>query len=382
MLLRWEMLLARFALTLALGFAALCYAQDGLPLHPPQKQRKEDEAILAAASLGKLHELQQSIYAGADIEARDGKDGNTPLIWASFYGHLDIVEELVKKRADVNALSHDSHKTALLLASYSGHADVVEYLLKKGADINHANSRGDTSVAIAAYMNRTNVVDVLLRSRANVKKRTIAHHYQPLHLAAYKGHTAVTRQLLDFYRVVLEENGDIDAKDKQDNSPFLLAVMQGKTDTARVLLEAGADAAATDRMGNGALMLAVNKGHLETLEMLLEWLQFRGDSVRPGDSSGVTTDFSAVASVAVQWHLELANEDKQTPLFRACLKGYTPLFRLLLIRGANLDHRDKEGRDCSTVAQASDWKEINRLIVEYRATETPSNKPSANNIEL
>ena len=59
-------------LSLLLLLASDVFAQEGIPLDAPKKQRDEDLAILAAASSGKLAELQQAIYAGADLEARDG----------------------------------------------------------------------------------------------------------------------------------------------------------------------------------------------------------------------------------------------------------------------------------------------------------------------
>ena len=345
---------------------------SSLPLEPATQQRQEDLAILGAATQGKLHELQQAIFAGANLEARDSKEGNTPLIWAAFSGHLHIVQELVNKRADINAESLDSHKSALLLAAYSGHDTIVEYLLFKGANINHANSRGDTGVAIAAYMNRAEVVQVLLHHRANLKKRTKSQHYQPLHLAAYKGHSEIVLMLLDHYKpkegtaAAVDDELDMNARDKQGNSPLLLAVMQGQTEAARVLLQAGADATLADNMGNTVLMLAVNRGHLETMLMLIEWFQQRGDGQRPGDDSGVLSEHSLLSSPAVMWQIDIANIEGQTPMLRACIKGFTPLFKELLKRGANLEHKDNSNNVCEDVAREKGWKEIQRLILEYK----------------
>jgi hypothetical protein len=48
-------------LSLLLLLASEFFAQEGIPLDAPKKQRDEDMAILAAASSGKLAELQQAI---------------------------------------------------------------------------------------------------------------------------------------------------------------------------------------------------------------------------------------------------------------------------------------------------------------------------------
>lgn len=346
----------------------------GKDMEEPVKQRDEDLALLDAASGGKMDQLMQAIRAGANLEARDGKDGNTPLIWGAFSGHLSIVKALIKEGANINALSDDSHKTALMMASYFGHAQVVEYLLQKGADINAANSRGDTSVAVASYMNHTAVVGVLLQYRANLKKRTISHYYQPLHLAAYKGHTQIVEMLLQFYHASAEledsaaggdnHSPDINAIDREGNSPLMLAAMQGHPSALFMLLHAGASVSLLDNLGNTALMLAANKGHLETVTVLLDWFESKDDS--PNRGAHESTRSTSASSAAVLWHLEKANKQGQTPLLRTCIKGFTPIFKILLMRGANIGHRGSDGKDCEKVAKEKKWKEMVRLIGEYR----------------
>ena len=381
-------------------------------LEPPKKQRDEDLLILEAAAKGSIEKVQQAIYAGANLEARDGDVGNTPLIWAAFHGHIDCLAFLIKKKANINAVSLDSEKTALLLASYSGHAHIVTLLLDKGALIDEPNSRGDTSVAVASYMNRTEVVDVLLSRRANLAKRTKTHLYTPLHLAAYKGHAEIVGLLLSRYPSKRstgkdeeedeeeededEESGssssssstardrrlDIDAQDKQGNSPLLLAAMQGHLHAAHLLLQAGARLSLVDGLGNTALMIAVNKGQLEMVSMLLEWLNIRGDDLHPGDVDADPFSFddsqhqhrhqslgSARSSAATQWQLSKTNSDGQTPMLRACIKGYTPIFNLLLMRGSDLHHKGNDGKACVEVAKEQGWNETMRIIGEYLSFE-------------
>jgi uncharacterized protein len=355
----------------------------------PKKQRDEDLLILEAAATGNVQKVQQAIYAGANLEARDGDVGNTPLIWAAFNGHLDCLELLSKNKANINAVSLDSEKTALILASYSGHTHIVSYLLDKGALIDEPNSRGDTSLAVASYMNRTEVVEVLLSRRASVSKRTKVHRYTPLHLASYKGHTEIVELLLSYYPKsrpraseeeleIKDQEADMDAGDKQGNSPLLLAAMQGHVNAAHALLDAGARLAVVDKMGNTALMLAVNKGQLEMVSMLLEWLNIRGDELRPGDLDADplqayqhATLESAVSSAAARWHLSKTNNEEQTPLLRACIKGYTPIFNLLLMRGSDLHHRGKDGKACPEIAKEKGWNETIRIIGEYESIQKP-----------
>jgi len=78
-------------LSLLLLLASDLFAQEGIPLDAPKKQRDEDLAILAAASSGKLAELQQPSVAPGD--------GVTSL-------HILIVYEEYKSARNPSPASH------------------------------------------------------------------------------------------------------------------------------------------------------------------------------------------------------------------------------------------------------------------------------------
>lgn len=351
-----------------------------IDLESPVKQSDEDIAILQAAVEGSLEKIQQALNLGADIEARDGDVGNTPLIWASFHGHYGAVSFLLKRGASVGALSRDSHKTALIMAAYSGHVAVIVLLLDKGALVNEANSRGDTPLAIAAYMNHTSCVRALLDHRASLTRRTIKHHYTPLHLAAYRGYTNVLAELLPFYTweaaaaddaaaTTVEGAPDpllnLNARDKQGNSALLLAATQGQTSAADQLLEAGSDFCVTDKLGNTALMLAVNRGHLETATLLVERLD--AGAVAVGDVAKKVALRAGERGSSSLWLVDAPNLSGQTPLGRACTKGYSPLVKLLLMRGASLAAAVMNGKSCREAALEGDFKIILGMLDEYEA---------------
>ena len=78
---------------------------------------------------------------------------------------------------------------------------------------------------------------------------------------------------------------------------------------------------------------------------------------------------SARSSAATQWQLSKTNSDGQTPMLRACIKGYTPIFNLLLMRGSDLHHKGKDGKACPEVAKEQGWNETMRIIGEYLSFE-------------
>ena len=101
--------------------------------------------------------VKELIQAGADIEGRD-KDGETPLIWASSYGHLEIVQELIQAGADVNAKDNDAC-TPLIWASSRGHLAVVQELIKSGANVNAPI--GLIAIIVAHFNGQHEIVDEL-----------------------------------------------------------------------------------------------------------------------------------------------------------------------------------------------------------------------------
>ena len=297
-----------------------------------------DASLLKSSSEGDIDAVKRVLAAGAQIECRDHRIGNTPLIWASFHGRLQVIKVLVEKGANIEAISTDGHKTALLMAAYSGHADAVVYLLRQGARIDRANDRGDTSLSLATYMNHTKTVEVLLYRRADIRLKAKESHYTPVHIAASKGHDQILDMLLIDGIAALSI---INSKDKQGNTPFLLAVSSGKRKTVEYFLEnqkGKFDVYAKDIIGNSAVMLAVNNGHIDVVEFLLD-----------------ETDLD----------IDECNLRGETPLIRSSLKGNAEILRYLLTKGANVDLTNSNDEDATDVAVNADNKKCVVLLEEY-----------------
>ena len=69
-----------------------------------------------------LKETQAAIEAGADVNAKSGYDGGTPLIYAARNGNIEILNILIQAGADIGA-KDDEGKTALDYAKESDNYD-------------------------------------------------------------------------------------------------------------------------------------------------------------------------------------------------------------------------------------------------------------------
>lgn len=100
---------------------------------------------------------------------------------------------------------------------------------------------------------------------------------------------------MDTVKFLLDNGANIDAKDNENRTAFVLAVKRGRTRTAEQLLDSGADFKSRDASLRTCLHLAVKHKREETLRMLLD--RDQGQSINETD------------------------KDLQTPLFYAAHKG-------------------------------------------------------------
>jgi tetratricopeptide (TPR) repeat protein len=137
--------------------------------------RPIDDALREAAKSGDVNRVLNLLDQGAGIDATN-KEGETALMWASYWGQTEVVDILIRKKANVNAKANESEgngDTALTLAVNaalaptgswdtvvmnskgdlpgweSRHLAVVKLLVNWGADVNAANLFGESALNMA-----------------------------------------------------------------------------------------------------------------------------------------------------------------------------------------------------------------------------------------
>merc|ERR1712170_66419 len=86
--------------------------------------------------------------------------------------------------------------------------------------------------------------------------------FQAVGLASLKGHANLCQILLD-------KKADVNAKDKDGETPLMKASAQGHLEVVRLLLSAGADPDAIDRNDMSAIKKAARWGHTDCMMELL-----------------------------------------------------------------------------------------------------------------
>ena len=76
-------------------------------------------------------------------------------------------------------------------------------------------------------------------------------------------------EMLGTTEYFIQKGADVNAKDKDGNTPLHLAAMNGKIDVAKVLLKHNADVNAKNNEGRTALHYATDFNHRDLVELLL-----------------------------------------------------------------------------------------------------------------
>jgi ankyrin repeat protein len=137
---------------------------------------------------------------------------------------------------------------------------------------------------------------------------------------------------------------DVNAKDDQQNSTFLLAGAEGYIDIVKLALRSGADLKSTNRYGGTALIPAAHHGHVDAVRELLKtavpidhvnnlgWTALL-EAIILGDGGPKHTEIVRLL-VAAKANVNLADKDGVTPLAHAKKKGYAEIVKVLDAAGA------------------------------------------------
>lgn len=95
-----------------------------------------------------LEALKTTIAAGANVNSKIGKTGETLLDMAAYHGRFEFVKYLIEHGAEVSTKGGDW--TTLMWAVESGNLDLVKYLVEVvKVDVNSKNRSGNTALSAA-----------------------------------------------------------------------------------------------------------------------------------------------------------------------------------------------------------------------------------------
>lgn len=187
---------------------------------------------------GDVEKVKRVVDSGIDVNSSFKLLGS-PLNYAIIMKQPRVVEALLERGADPN-LKDDMNKVPILLCT-----SPTEYDYNKSKEI-------------------VQILDALLRNKADVDVRDISSGITPLMNSIYIGNSELTKKLIDC-------GADVNIGVVNNIwSPLTKAVHNGDIDIVKMLLDSGADVNFVDASGGTPLLLAVESGNTELVETLLE----------------------------------------------------------------------------------------------------------------
>jgi uncharacterized protein len=181
-------------------------------------------------------------------------------------------------------------------AVQSDDASTVTALVKRGFDPNTRDPKGENALYLALREPSLKVVAALLAApKTDVDARNKADE-SPLMLAALRGHTSIAQALIDkgadvnktgwtplhyastsghveIIRLLLENHAYIDAESPNKTTPLMMAAHYGTPSAVKLLLEEGADPMLKNDQGLSAIDFAQRGERPEAAEMIAAFVR-------------------------------------------------------------------------------------------------------------
>jgi ankyrin repeat protein len=165
-------------------------------------------------------------------------------------------EKLLADDKDINLKCRYEEKTLVYCAIKEENYAMAETLLKAGAEVNTPSCYMEfTPLILACDRGDEKALDLLAKYNADVNARTRTQE-TGLHRAAWHGHNAVIRKLVD------ELGCDVNAQDYMKNTALFCAVSSNLPETIRTLMELGAN---PDLIGSNGFSALTPRAFADTI---------------------------------------------------------------------------------------------------------------------
>lgn len=368
-------------------------SQSLTPLAQASALGRSDIVGLLIEAGAKVDELAQMRFDNSNSSSSVNSSAViTPLVasvvWSSKESYATTKILIEQGRADVNAMSlfrekrdtdsNEQHNIVLPLgvACQYGRYKAAKLLIENGSDINLSRPDSWPPLHMSSYHGYSKIVDLLLENGAGINLLASSTTDEtggvtPVYLAAEGGHLKIARKLV-------RAGADINTQRSDGVSPLTSATVHGRDDMAIYLIKSGADIYHTDPHNWTALHVAVYHSKIRIARILLK------KKVNPNSLTNDqenTLMVCALAPKADDDHISMArmllragafidqeNGNGVTPLIAAAWSGNSKLVKLLLSKGADVNHTESEGNFSALHSAAfHGHTEIVKMLLRYNA---------------
>ncbi|KAG2011862.1 transcription factor, variant 2 [Coprinopsis cinerea AmutBmut pab1-1] len=240
---------------------------------------------------------------------------------------------------DVDTVLDDQGHTALHLAASMARTQTVDMLIQTGADMHRGNHLGETPLIRACLATPNSdqqsfatLVNYLHDSiwTLDTSKKSVVHHI--VSLAGVKGRAVVARYYLDqiFYWIAQHEGGDfrslVDLQDEHGDTAINIAARVGNRSLVRTLLDVGANRVLANKLGLRPGDFGVETEELSSglrAEDLISSLR-TGPPAPVQKSQDVIADMtSMIQSLSTEFQAEIKSKQDSLDVTQAHLRAAT-----------------------------------------------------------
>lgn len=309
----------------------------------------QPDHLIEAVSEGNLETTRALLAIGADPNASDG-DGETALIHAALANNKDLAALLLSFNASIGVMWGGS--TALDFAVSRGSLETARLLVDNGADVRRVYPSGRTPLHLAARNHRTDVAGLLIDRGAVIDA--------PDNTGATPLLEAVERRFDDLVALLLEAGADPLRKNKSGVSPIEAAASMHRADLTRALL------AKVTHPPDDLLALAIRKDYLDIVAALLASGMDGSPALHDAALKGRIDMLKVLLARGAD--VNHRNSTGATPLHDAAIGGNAEAARVLLEHGANVNARETETGDTPLyMAAAMGREEVAALLLKHGA---------------
>lgn len=278
-------------------------------------------SLVEAVRKNDLEAVVKSIEAGADVNVVDKEDGQTLLLYATFWRSEPVIDALVKAGAKVD-FADKRGDTAICHAARMKMTGMVRAFIKHGADVD-ANNGAPLKDVTGLFLNME-IATMLIEAGADVNINNGA----PLKNAIWQSHLGRPAQMAIVSMLIgAGANVNID-----NGAPLLQAIKYGERAIVTMLARNGAD-------------LNIRNG-----QPLLEAIDYRDE-----DTVGLLIRAGANVNIRRGIH---------NLLLTAARFGNMPIITMLIEAGVNTTDRDSSGN------MAEDYvPEVRQIVQDHMRRE-------------
>lgn len=317
-----------------------------------------NEDLIKSSAKNDVELAKLSIEKGADINLQD-KNGYTPLMIASNFGHIDIVTLLIKNGADVKIQAING-ETALSLAEKKGHEKIINFL----KDI--ADGKTNKADSQPAKPENTEGDKTLLKAPDKKAKALTPEKQAEINEQMIKAaRDGYTEEVIEF----IKQGANLNYQDEDSNTALFFAINQNLKELTDFLITGDADLNLKNKAGMTALLYAAKIGNAPLYEKLIS----RGADAKAADNEGRSVIIYAVISAKIEMVKALAEkgadlkakDNKGDTLVHYSIKGgKSEISKYLIEKGADINSGNNDGYPALYYAVKSEDTGIAKLLIE------------------